>query len=823
MAARNPSIGKSLKRKEDKRLLVGKGTFADDLKFSHLSHCAILRSPHAHARIRSIDTSAALAHPGVFGVLTGEEVGRISRPFPTGMPTRLPYYSAAVEKARYVGEPVAIVIAENRYVAEDACELIRVQYDALPAVTDPEAAAAEGAPLLFEELGTNVVNHRLLSYGDIDQAFDEADVVIKERFRFHKYSSTPIETCVAVAQYDDATGVMTVWSNFHGPYSLHSFVAKGLNLPENRLRLIAPPDIGGSFGIKIGIISYLTLLGLAAKKTGRTVKWVEDRREHLMALNSGAERTADYEMAAKRDGTILGVRARYMDNNGAYIRAPEPANLYRTTGNTPGGYRIAHLQIDANCVVTNKSPTGPNRGYGCQQLYYCLERMVDLLARELDADPAELRLHNLVQPDQFPYRTPSGGLYDSGNYPAGVRKALELADYESLRRQQAAARRDGRLVGIGIATGVEPCVSNMGYLNIAFPPEQRAKRGFHGKSGAGEAATIKMDPMGQVTAILGSAPSGQGHEILVAQVVADNLGIAPDSVTVVSEMDTFTRLWTISSGNYSSRFASAGLSAFAEAAVKLKEKVLRVASNELDIPIERLRTEDGKLFVDDATEPVMDFRRIAGIAHWNPDSLPDGMEPGLQVAHIFNFTPARIIDEQDRVNSSNTYGFIAEIVMVEVDRETGEIEFLKFVSVHDAGVIINPQRVEGQVYGGLVHGIGGAMYEDLAYDENGQFLAGSFMDYLCPTAMEIPPLAIGHTCTPSPFSTVGTKGCGEGSAMTAPAAIANAVNDALSTTGVQINELPLTPSKIWTAMWKAGAAEGGEAATVSAPATSPGS
>jgi 2-furoyl-CoA dehydrogenase large subunit len=805
MASTNRWVGKSLRRKEDVQLLTGKGQFADDLKFARLTHAAILRSPYAHARVRSVDTSKALELAGVFGVLTGAEVGRLSRPFPTGMPTRLPYFSAAVDKARYVGEPVAIVVAENRYIAEDACELIRVDYEALPAVTDAEDASRDGAPLLFEDLGSNVVNQRLLSYGDVDHAFANADVVIEHDFKFHKYSSTPIETCVAVAQYDQATGVMTIWSNFHGPYSLHSFVAKGLNLPENRLRLIAPTDIGGSFGIKIGIIPYLTLVGLAAKKTDQTVKWVEDRREHLMALNSGAERTAYYQLAAKRDGTILGIKAKYVDNNGAYIRAPEPANLYRTTGNTTGPYRTPSLQIDANCVVTNKSPTGPNRGYGCQQLYYCQERMVDLLAEKLELDPAELRMRNLIQPHEFPYHTPSGGLYDSGDYPAAVQKALDMADYTTLRAHQEEARRQGRLVGIGVATGVEPCVSNMGYLNIAFPPEQRAKPRFHGKSGAGEAATVKLDPMGQVTAILGSAPSGQGHEILVAQVIAENLGVSPDAVNVVAGMDTFTRLWTISSGNYSSRFASAGLSAFAEASTKLREKILRVAAHRLGSAQDQLRVVDGKVFVGDADEPAIDFRGIAGIAHWNPDALPDGMEPGLQVTHLFNYTPARIIDEKDRVNSSNTYGFIAEVVMLEVDRQTGEIEFLKFVSVHDAGVIVNPQRGEGQVYGGLVHGIGGAMYEELAYDEKGQFLAGSFMDYLCPTAMEIPDLDIGHVCSPSPFSTMGTKGCGEGSAMTAPAAIANAVNDALAPMGVRINELPLTPSRLWTAMNGAGA------------------
>lgn len=792
-------IGQPLRRKEDISLLTGRGSFADDLKFPNLAHAAFLRSPHAHAQILDIDPAGARELPGVIAVLTGREVREMTKSFPAALPIRIPYYAAAVEKVRFVGEPVAVVVAENRYVAEDACERIEVDYEMLPAVIDAEQAMEPGAPLLHEDLGTNVANHRLLDYGDVEAAFAEADVVIDERFLFHRYSSTPIETCVAVARFEPATGVMTLWSNFHGPYSLHSFVAKGMNVPENKLRLIAPPDIGGSFGIKIGITSSLPLVGVAARKTGRTVKWVEDRSEHLTALSSGADRTAYYALAARKDGTILGIRSRYIDNNGAYIRAPEPASLYRTTGNSTGAYAIRNLQIDAHAVMTNKSPTGPNRGYGCQQLYYCLERMVDLLAAKLELDPAEVRMRNLVQPDQFPYSTPSGGYYDSGDYPAGLRKALEMADYQALRTEQRKARAAGRLYGIGLGISVEPCVSNMGYLNIAYPPEQRSQQGFHTKSGAGEAATVKVDPMGQVTAIVASAPSGQGHDVLVAQVVAEELGVPPDEIHVVSEMDTFTRMWTISSGNYASRFASAGVSAFAEACRRLKDKARAIGGKHWGVDADELEVVDGELRHVNSGRS-MTWRQLAGIAHWNPNSLPDGMEPGLQIAHLFNYAPSTVIDDQDRVNSSNTYGFIAEVVALEIDRETGVLEFKKFVTVHDAGVIINPQRVEGQIHGAVAHGIGGALYENLAYDEHGQFLAGSFMDYLCPTTMEIPRLEIGHLCTPSPFSTLGTKGCGEGSAMTAPAAIASAVNDALAPSGVAINRLPLTPSTIWHAM-----------------------
>jgi 2-furoyl-CoA dehydrogenase large subunit len=796
-------IGAGYGRKQEALLLQGKGKFLDDLKFADLWHAAILRSPHPHARILAVKTDRALALPGVSDILTGSDVVRMSNPFPLGLPGRIKYYSAALDKVRFVGEPVAVVVAEDRYLAEDACEAIEVEYERLDGVADQEKAMESGAPLLHEELGTNVAHHRLLQYGDIDPAFADADLVIRHEFRFHKYSSTPVETCVVIASYDAADEVLTLWSNFHGPFALHSFVAKGLNMPENRVRFIVPRDIGGSFGIKIGITSYLVLIGLAAIKSGRTIKWVEDRREHLTALSSGAERRGFYQLAARRDGTILGMRAKWIDNIGAYVRAPEPANIYRTTGNLPGPYKIKNLDIDAYAVMTDKSLTGPNRGYGCQQLYFCLESMVDRLARELGQDPAELRFHNLIGPDEFPYRTPSGGLYDSGDYPAGLRKALEMAEYDALKQQRAEARLQGRLFGIGLALAVEPCGSNMGYLNLAFPPDMRAKKSFHEKSGAGEAAVVKIDPMGRVTAILGSTPSGQGHDALVAQVVADELGVHPDDINVVTEMDTFTRFWTISSGSYSSRFAAIGLSAFAQAARKLRERVLKIAAHRFKIPAEKLTVADGKIWPAGEAEALIDFRGVAGLAHWNPTLLPPDIGAGLEVSHFFNFPQSDAADDLDRVNSSSVYGFIADVAAVEVDRDTGRFSILKYVSVHDAGTVINPSRVEGQIYGSILHGLGGAMSEELAYDGNANFLAPSFNEYLCLTAPQAPEVEIGHVPTRSPFSVLGTKGCGEGSAMTAPAVLANAVNDALAPLGVSINELPLTPARIWQAIQSA--------------------
>jgi len=796
-------IGTDYGRKQEELLLQGKGKFLDDLRFADLCHAAILRSPHPHARIHAVRTEKALALPGVIDILTGGDVGRMSNPFPVGLPARILYYSAALDKVRFVGEPIAVVAAKDRYIAEDACEAIEVDYERLDGVADQEKAMESGAPILHEQLGTNVAQHRLLQYGETDPAFADADLVVQHEFRFHKYSSTPVETCVVIASYDEADEVLTLWSNFHGPFALHSFVAKGLNMPENKVRFIVPRNIGGSFGIKIGITSYLVLIGLAAIKSGRTVKWVEDRREHLTALSSGAERKGYYQLAARRDGTILAMRAKWIDNVGAYVRAPEPANIYRTTGNLTGPYKIKNLAIDANVVMTNKSLTGPNRGYGCQQLYFCLESMVDRLARELGRDPADLRLHNLIGPDEFPYRTPSGGLYDSGDYPAGLRKALEMADYEALKRQRREARKQGRLFGIGLAVAVEPCGSNMGYLNLAFPQEMRTKAGFHEKSGAGETAVVKIDPMGRVTAILGSTPSGQGHDALVAQVVADELGVHPDDINVVTEMDTFTRYWTISSGSYSSRFAAIGLSAFAQAARILRERVLKIAAHRFKVPAEKLTVADGKIRLAGEDGTLIDFRGVAGLAHWNPTALPADIGPGLEVSHLFNFPQSDAADDQDRVNSSSVYGFIAEVAAVEVDRATGRFRIVKYISVHDAGTIINPRRVEGQIYGSIMHGLGGAMSEELAYDEKGNFLAPSFNEYVCLTAPQVPDVEIGHVPTRSPYSVLGTKGCGEGSAMTAPALLANAVNDALAPLGASIGELPLTPARIWQAIQSA--------------------
>jgi len=801
-------IGRSMRRVEDPRLLNGGGTFVDDLKMGHLHSLAILRSPYPHARILRIDTSAAAKMPGVRVVVTGPEVVAATQPFSLGVPAPLQYYCMAGEKARFVGEPVAAVVATSRYVAEDALELIRVDYEPLPATVDPERSMERDAPVLHDQVGDNAALHRIMTYGDPEGAFHEADLVISEKFRFPKYGSTPIETYAVIGQYDAGTGMLTIWSNFMGPFIMHPITARALQIPENKLRFIVPPDIGGSFGIKSSIYPYLALVGAAAMRAGGVpVKWIEDRREHLMASSSGTDRVAVRELALKKDGTITGVRAKIWENVGAYMRTPEPACTFRPIGNFLGGYHIRNLAIDAYNVTTNKSLTGPNRGYGCQQIYFELERAIDLAAERLKMDPAEIRLKNLIPPDRMPYTSATGGIYDSGDYPQAFRMALEIAGYQNLRKRQAAARAEGRLFGIGLATAVDPSVSNMGYVTVAIEAAARKKPEYLPKSGAGDNCTIRLDPFGKISVTMATTPQGQGHQTAVTQIVAEILGIDPNDVTVTDEFDTATRTWSISSGTYSSRFASVATSAAAQAAQRMRARLCAIGAHVLEVTPDKVELKGGRVTRKDNPEKAVSIGRIAGVAHWNPTQLPPGSPVGVEETAVFSFPKAQPPDEQDRVNSSNTYGFIAEVVAVEVDPDTADVKLLKYVTVHDAGTVINPMVVEGQIYGGAAHGIGGALYEELAYNEEGQFLAATFMDYLVPAAPEMPVLDIGHVVSPSPITTLGSKGCGESSTMTAPAAIGNAVADALRPLGANVTELPLTPDRVFHLLRRAVAAK----------------
>ena len=798
MTAARTWIGQSIPRHEDARLLTGRGTFVDDLQIPNVHHAAILRSPHAHARIARVDLREALALAGVVGGLTGRDVAERTKPFSVVATSPMRYYCMATDKARYVGEPVAAIVARDRYIAEDALDLIEVDYEPLQAVVDPERALEPDAPRLHDEVPGNLACHRLLSYGDVDAAFAEADQVIRERLSFPRYTSMPLETFAVVGRYDPFGKALTIWSNFMGPFIMHPITARALGVPENKLRFIVPPDIGGSFGIKTSIYPYLTLIGLLSMRVDVPVKWIEDRREHLLASSCQTDRVSYREVAVKQDGTILGVRTKVVDNVGAYLRTPEPATTFRSIGNIVGPYRVKNFQLDAHVVVTNKCPTGPNRGYGCQHYYFEQERLMDKVAATLDLDPAEVRRRNFIQADEFPYTTPSGGIYDSGDYPKAFEMALEIFGYEALRVRQAEARGAGRLFGIGMATGVDPSVSNMGYLTVALDPEVRRHPDYLPKSGAAETATVKIDPLGQVTVFLTTTPQGQGHETTLAQVAAEELGLSPEQIAVIDECDTAKNIWSISSGTYSSRFASVGTSAVALAARGMREKIRRIAAHLLVVPMDEVRFDDGKFHAAGTSKKKsIKLSHVAGTAHWNPRGLPEGMAAGLQVTETFSFPQAHAPDHDDRVNSSNTYGFMADIMAVEVDPDTGHVEILKYASVHDAGTIINPKIVEGQIYGGAMHGIAGALHEQLVYDDDGQCLTATLVDYECPFSTEAPTIDIGHLESPSPLTLLGSKGAGESSSETAPACVASAVADALAPLGVEVTELPLTPNRCW--------------------------
>jgi len=752
-------VGRPIARLEDEALLRGRGRFMDDIDPApHAGHAAILRSQLAHARIVGLDPSAALQHPGVIGVLTGADVAAMSRPFPAGAASPHPYYAAAHEVARYAGEPLAVVVARDRYLAEDALELIEVEYEPLDPVLDPE-------------LG-EVVSDRCFAYGDVEAAFAAAHLVVRERFAFPRWTCCPLETYGVIADWDEAAGTLTAWANFQGPFTLHSVAAAALGLPGSKLRLITPPDSGGSFGVKAAVYVYVVLLGLASRKLGLPVRWTEDRLEHLAASSASTARITGVEAAFTRDGELIGLRYDVIEDVGAYLRAPEPATLYRMHGSLSGAYRVQNVAARNRVVLTNRCPTGLNRGFGGPQLYLALEGTMEIAARRLRLDPAELRRRNLVPAERFPYRTPTGALYDSGDYEACLERALELARYEERREEQRRARADGRLYGIGLACVVEPSISNMGYITLAQTAEQRAQ-GLP-KSGNAEGATVSVSPLGGVTVRVGTTPQGQGHRTVCAQIVADALGVDPREVEVVTELDTSTSAWTVASGNYSSRFSGVSAGAVQLAARKVAAKVAAVRAH--------------------LGDESLSLRRVAGIAHWNPDALPPGMEPGLHETAFCAAPNLAPPDEQDRVASSAAHGFIADVAVVEIERETGEVRVLDYVTVHDAGRLLNPLLAEGQMRGGFAHGAGAALYERLVYDEDGNLLTGTFMDYLCPTAPDLPPLRIGHEESPSPFTPLGAKGLGEGNTMSVPAAIAGAVADALGRDRV---DLPLTPSRVW--------------------------
>ncbi|HTC06621.1 MAG TPA: molybdopterin cofactor-binding domain-containing protein, partial [Xanthobacteraceae bacterium] len=600
-----------------------------------------------------------------------------------------------------------------------------------------------------------------------------------------------IECYVVVAEHNPAERSYDVLANFQGPFSMHPVMARALRVAGPKLRLRIPADSGGSFGIKLSVFPYVVLIALAAKITGRPVKWVEDRIEHLVAASSGPNRVTEIEAAITKDGRILGLKLDQLEDYGAFLRAPMPGPLYRMHGAVTGAYDIANVEVINRVVLTNKMPSSLIRGFGGPQLYLALERLMQRIAVELDLDPLDVIRRNLVPADKFPYHAAAGALYDSGDYPRAVEKAIGGGRLDALKRRRDEARAAGRLYGIGFAAVVEPAMSNMGYLSTLMTAQAREKAGP--KNGAVSMARVNIDPLGAVSVTADVTVQGQSHETVLAEIVARELGLKSDDIEVVLEIDTAKDQWSIAAGTYSSRFASGTAVAAHLAAAQMRDKLKAIAAKQLNVLAEDVELAQGKIRSRSNPDNALPFGRVAATSHWSPVMLPENMAPALSETGIWSPEELEPPSSDDRINTSLTYGFVFDMCGIEIDPKTYSVRVDRYVSMHDAGRILNPTIAEGQIRGAFAQGVAAALYEEFTYNDEGAFLSGTFADYLVPTVSEIPDVEILHYSSPSPFTPLGAKGLAEGNCMSTPACIANAIADAL---GVEEVVLPATPRRI---------------------------
>jgi len=766
-------FGASVRRKEDPRFLRGEGRYVDDIKLPGMLHAAFVRSPHGHARILSVKTDAARRLAGVAHVFAFADLERWMKPLPLfgavppGLAARVdvtmkqvPQLALARDRVLFVGEIVAMVLATSRAVAEDGCELVDVEYDPLPAVADMVGASEPGALVLHPEWGDNVAVRFATGFGDADAAFREADVTARERFSIQRYVGMPIETRGAIASWDPRDGTLTTWNATQVVHFVQQGLVAALGLPPHKIRVIAP-DVGGGFGTKANGYPEDLLIPAAAIAARRPVKWTEDRHEHMMAAAHARHQVHDIEIAARRDGTMLAVRDRIWLDLGAYnswgIVLP-----YNTVAHLLGPHRIPNFSVECRAVVTNKTPNAPYRGAGRPETVFAMDRIVDCLARELRMDPAELRRKNyLTAADMpyeldIPYRDGNRLVYDSGDFRAGLEAALSAIDYEALRAEQAALRATGIHRGIGISGYVE---------GTAIGPY--------------EGAVVRLDASGRAVVATGACCQGQGHETSFAQIAADALGVPFDWVTVVGG-DTAAIPFGV--GTFASRSAVNAGSSIHVAAGKVRDKVAEAAAALLEAAPADIEIADGVVSVKGAPASSVPLARVIQAA------LPTFARPGVASPDF----EATVYHHQPTV----TYTSAVHVAHVEVDTGTGAVRLLRYLVAHDCGKVINPVIVEGQIHGGVAQGVGGALLEEMVYDEQGQLLTGTFMDYLVPTAMELPPIETVHLEYPSPRNPLGLKGIGEGGAISPPAAIANAVEDALSPFGARVTRTPLGPSVV---------------------------
>jgi 2-furoyl-CoA dehydrogenase large subunit len=790
-------VGARTRSKEGPRHVSGRGLYTDDFQLPGMLQAMILRSPHAHAQIVSVDASEALKNPNVFAVVTPEDVKSRTRPFKpgryaAGLKRQIDEYAGAVDKVRYVGEPIGAVAARDRGAAEDALELIQVEYDPLRPVVDVREAIKPAAATLFDELGTNLAWNGSLTYGDIDGAFKSADRVVKENLKIHRYSSTPLEPFVVIASFDAASKRLTVWVTAQVPEVIYDGVREALGLQDVRVII---PDVGGGFGQKIHLIrKYVVLVSLLAMKTGRPVKWIEDRSEHMMAGGHACAQDIEAEAAVKNDGTVLGLRFKEYDDVGGSI-STLTIHFTNKLNNLSNTYRTPAISMEGFAVVTNKCPVIPNRGIGKPGMCFIWERMMDRVAQALGLSPIQVRQKNLIQPNEMPYKTISGNIYDSGDYPGLLATLLEKIDYDKLRAEQKKAREHGKLMGIGIVIGVEPGGRNAA-RDMAIFPEMKEPPGSGGVNGA----TIKLEKNGTVSLHLGSPNCGQAHETSTAQVAADVLGTTPDQISASIPFDSDLSPWGVAAANSGNNFHLYDIGAVHGAASRLRDKILALSAHVLKVDAKDLVIEDGIVHVPGSPAKKITFAELGRIVYNNQHLLPEGMEAGLQATCYYTFPHAypNIVPGADRlVRAQFTFSAGAHAAVVEVDKATGQVHVLRYLIVGDNGTVINPDVVNGQVYGSAAHGIAVALGEGFMYSPEGQPLTITYLDYgKCSTA-ETPRVEVVHRPSPSPFTPLGQKAAGEGAAIPSPAAIASAVEDALEPFGVKVCELPLTPEAVW--------------------------
>jgi len=795
----NKYVGQRVKRTEDPRLIKGLAHYVDDIGLPGTLHVAFVRSVFAHARITGIDATAAHETPGVVAVYTGAEIADKIGPVPCAgaLPDlKVPDHRVlAKDKVYFLGHPIAAVVATDRYIARDAADLVMVDYDELPVVTDVEQAAS-GGPVIHDGFGDNIAYRLTSGEGDIEAAFSAADRVVKQRVLHQRLAPIAMEPRGVLARYFPGEEDLTLWSSTQIPHLMRTQVALMIGIPENKLRVITP-EVGGGFGSKLNVYAEEALLGWISMQLGKPVKWIETRRENMQATIHGRGQIGDVEIAFKNDGTLTGLRYSVFADMGAYHQLLTPAIPTLTGLMLSGAYKIPAIQMNITACFTNKVATDAYRGAGRPEATYIVERALDLVAADLGMDPAEVRRKNFPAANEFPFHTATGLDYDSGDYEAALNKAQEIAGYAKLREDQKAAREQGRLIGIGISTYVEIC---------ALGPSQAMP------AGGWESATVRIEPTGKVTVLTGASPHGQGQETSFAQIAADELGVNLNDITVIHG-DTGVVQYGI--GTFGSRATAVGGTAVFVAIQKLKEKAHKIAAHMLQADASRLSFEGGKYSLQQAaaaastgtSDPVvpvgeapagalpepqtegrssLTIQEIALAAHIAKD-LPPDTEPGLSATYFFE-------------PKNFTFPFGTHIAVVEIDRETGDIEFLRYVAVDDCGKVINPLLVDGQIHGGIVQSIGQALYEEVVYNEDGQLITGTLMDYAVPRASHIPTFELDRTETPSPVNPLGVKGVGEAGTIGATPAIVGAVVDALAPFGVKHLDMPIKPENIWRVM-----------------------